>query len=400
MDSECEDPQFCTAGPRSDLNGMTLPDWVDSATKEKFEIRSRLAVLARSAQFNQKPLRPEDVFLYPTGMAAISAVARSLAQSEEDSGAVVYGWPYAGTPHSVRTSGFNRFTMYGHGTTDELDELKSSLASGTKITVLFCEIPSNPQLSTPDLLHIRDLANKFRFIVVCDDTLATSVNMDIMPYVDVTVTSLTKIFSGGGNVMGGSLMVNPASQHYDKLHSLLSNSYEDLYFPPDAMTMAKNSRDFVERVHRCNESTLRIANLLTTHSSVEYVNHPTTVSSAPIYERYRRENGGYGFLLSVVFRNPGSAEVFYDTLDVWKGPTIGTNASIAIPYSLLAHAREGDWAASHGIPRHIVRLSVGLEDFTDLKTRVNRALHRVEQWEEERKSADPDGTAASGCAIL
>lgn len=93
--------------------------------------------------------------------------------------------------------------MYGHGTTDELDELKSSLALGTKITVLFCEIPSNPQLSTPDLLRIRDLANKFRFIVVCDDTLATSVNMDIMPYVDVTVTSLTKIFSGGGNVMGG-----------------------------------------------------------------------------------------------------------------------------------------------------------------------------------------------------
>lgn len=92
MDSEYEDPKFCTVAPRSDLNEMTLPDWVDSATKQKLEIRSRLAMLATSVNPVQRPLMPEDVFLYPTGMAAISAVARVLAQSSEDSGAVVYGW--------------------------------------------------------------------------------------------------------------------------------------------------------------------------------------------------------------------------------------------------------------------------------------------------------------------
>lgn len=90
MDSECEDPKFCTVAARSDLNAMT-PGWTDSAAKQKLEIRSRLARLSTSAKPNQKLLRPEDVFLYPTGMAAISAVARVLARSSEDSGAVVYG---------------------------------------------------------------------------------------------------------------------------------------------------------------------------------------------------------------------------------------------------------------------------------------------------------------------
>lgn len=93
--------------------------------------------------------------------------------------------------------------MYGHGNAEELDQLESSLASGNRIIALFCEIPSNPQLHTPDLHRIRHLANNYSFIVVCDDTLATTVNVDILPYVDIVVSSLTKIFSGACNVMGG-----------------------------------------------------------------------------------------------------------------------------------------------------------------------------------------------------
>lgn len=121
-------------------------------------------------------------------------------------------WPYSGTPHSVQGSGFTHYTMYGHGSKEDLDTLESKLVSGTRTTVLFCEITSNPLLTTPDLHRIRGLADRFGFIVVCDDTLGTSVNVDILPYVDVIITSLTKIFSGAGNVMGGRYV-----------HQLLSN---------------------------------------------------------------------------------------------------------------------------------------------------------------------------------
>ncbi|RHZ63463.1 uncharacterized protein CDV56_108975 [Aspergillus thermomutatus] len=379
LNTGSDQPEYQTVGQDShDLSAMNLPEWIDSSTKDKMDIKSRLASSATSADPALKPMGNDDVLLYATGMAAISAIARALARTSDDSGAVVYGWPYSGTPHCVQGCGFKRYTMYGHGSKADLDSLETLLVSETRFTVLFCEITSNPQLSTPDLHRIRDLADRFGFIVVCDDTLGTSVNVDILPYVDVIITSLTKIFSGAGNVMGGSLMINPNSGHYSTLRALLTTTYEDLYFPLDAKTIARNSSDFAARVHKCNKSALQIANLLNSHASVESVNYPTMVPTAPLYERYRRPDGGYGFLLSVIFREPESAVLFYDKLDVWKGPTVGTNFSISIPYSALAHAKEQDWAASHGVPKHIVRLSVGLEDYGDLSERVNRALREVE----------------------
>lgn len=112
-------------------------------------------------------------------------------------------WSYAETPKVVECSGYERFTMYGRGTEQELDELESSLASGKRrIRALFCEIPSNPLLATPDLRRIRALADKYDFVVACDETLGTFINVDLLPYADVIMTSLTKIFSGASNVMG------------------------------------------------------------------------------------------------------------------------------------------------------------------------------------------------------
>ncbi|KAH8696537.1 cystathionine beta-lyase [Talaromyces proteolyticus] len=382
LNSESDQSEYWTVGPEShNLSAMTLSEWIDNATSYKTAIKSRLISSARSADPAIKPIGNGDVFLCATGMAAISVIARTLARTSEDSGAVVYGWPYSGTPHCVQGCGFKRYIMYGHGSKEDLDSFESLLVSGIRFTVLFCEITSNPQLSTPDLHRIRDLANRFGFVVVCDDTIGTSVNVDILPYVDVIITSLTKIFSGAGNVMGGSIMTNPNSKHYSTLTALLSTAYEDLYFPLDAKTIAHNSSDFAARVHKCNETALQIANFLESHPAVKSVNYPTMVPTAPLYERYRRPEGGYGFLLSVIFHEPESAMLFYDKLDVWKGPTVGTNFSISIPYSALAHAKEQDWAASHAVPKHIVRLSIGLEDYRDLSERVSRALREVEMRE-------------------
>lgn len=123
-------------------------------------------------------------------------------------------WPYSETPKCVGNSGYERFLLCGQGSQDELDQLSASLATGMKIQALFCEIPSNPLLHTPDLHRIRELADQYGFCVVCDETLGTYVNVDILPYVDVAITSLTKIFSGGSDVMGGR-SVTPGTVNHD-----------------------------------------------------------------------------------------------------------------------------------------------------------------------------------------
>jgi cystathionine gamma-synthase len=94
-------------------------------------------------------------------------------------------------------------TFYGHGSADELRDLENRLASGEKILALFCEFPGNPLLTTPDLASIRILADKYKFAVVVDESIGNFLNVNVLQFADVVVSSLTKMFSGDSNVMGG-----------------------------------------------------------------------------------------------------------------------------------------------------------------------------------------------------
>jgi cystathionine gamma-synthase len=93
--------------------------------------------------------------------------------------------------------------FYGHGSAEDLDDLELRLSSGEKILALFCEFPGNPLLKSPDVSRIRDLARKYDFAVIIDETIGNFLNINVLPYADVVVSSLTKVFSGDSNVMGG-----------------------------------------------------------------------------------------------------------------------------------------------------------------------------------------------------
>lgn len=53
------------------------------------------------------------------------------------------------------------------------------------------------------MVRIRALADKYNFAVVVDETVGNFLNVHVLPYADVVVSSLTKVFSGDSNVMGG-----------------------------------------------------------------------------------------------------------------------------------------------------------------------------------------------------
>jgi cystathionine gamma-synthase len=78
--------------------------------------------------------------------------------------------------------------------------------------------------------------------------------------------------------------------------------------------------------------------------------------------------------LSIKFVHPSSAIVFYDTLIVAKGPSLGTNFTLACAYDWLAHAKELEWAAEYGVVEHLVRISVGVEETGELERIVDVAL--------------------------
>ena len=66
--------------------------------------------------------------------------------------------------------------------------------------------------------------------------------------------------------------------------------------------------------------------------------------------------------------------MFHDSLEVNKGPSLGTDFSLLCPYTLLAHYYELPWAAQFGVSDRLLRLSVGLEDIGTLIQRFEAAF--------------------------
>lgn len=82
-------------------------------------------------------------------------------------------------------------------------------------------------------------------------------NVDLLTAggVDFTMSSLTKQFTGSGNVMGGTIVLNQHSSNYLRLRARMQRDYEELIFPEDAAVLLRSSLDLVGRSQRGNAST-------------------------------------------------------------------------------------------------------------------------------------------------
>ncbi len=204
-------------------------------------------------------------------------------------------------------------------------------------------------------------------------------NVDVLPVADVVTCSLTKFFSGAGDVIGGSLVLNPHRPGVDRLRQALAEEYEDLLDPEDAVVLESNSRDCVERVRRINRTAEQLCDALRSHPLVERVDYPKYRDSEN-YRALQRPGGGYGGLFSLLLKNAETtAPRFFDALQIAKGPNLGTNFSLCCPYTILAHFNELEFVERCGISRYLVRVSVGLEEPESLIPRFWQALERASE---------------------
>jgi len=202
------------------------------------------------------------------------------------------------------------------------------------------------------------------------------------------------------------LVLNPRGRHYQKLKETLQGFYEDGYWGEDAIYLERNSRDFERRVQAINRNTLDICTFLESQSLearpnsgsdpqfdgstakvIKKVYYPAFITH-DTYEEFRipHPNSGYGHLFSLTFTHLVAARAFYDALGCEKGPSIGTNFTLASPFVLLAHYTELEWARSYGVDPNLVRVSVGLEDASVIRRWFDKALEAARKAVEEEGS--------------
>ena len=324
-----------------------------------------------------KRISEGDVYLFPAGMNAIYNAHRFLLDARGQLKSVNFGFPYVDTLKILQKFGPGCH-FYGFASEDDLDKLEALLRGGEKLLALFCEFPGNPLLVSPNLQRIRKLADEFDFAVVVDETIGTFVNVNVLQYADIVVSSLTKIFSGDSNVMGGCAILNSEGKYYESLKASVAKVYEDTYWAEDVIFMERNSRDFLARVERINTNAEIICDILSQHPLTKTIYYPKFNPSKANYDACKRLGGGYGGLLSVVFQEEHQAQAFYDAMEIAKGPSLGTNFTLCSPYVLLAHYTELSWAAEFGVEASLVRLSVGLEDGETLRRTLGKGLQAAE----------------------
>lgn len=317
----------------------------------------------------------DDVWLFPTGMSAFYTLHRALLRVFPDRKLAQFGFPYVDSLKIAQVFGPGAY-FFPRGDQSDLEKLDTQLATGP-VCGIATEFPANPLLSVPDLRRLRDLADRHNCPLIVDDTVGGGWNVDVLPAADVVWSSLTKYFSGRGDVTGGALVVNRNSPLAGPIRDALTQVYEDLLWDEDAAVLELNSRDAAERVAVISRSALALAEFLQAHPLVEHVYYPA-LRGRELFDRFRRPRGGYGALVSVVLRDPERrAPAFYDRLRVCKGPNLGMNYTLACPFTILAHYNELDFAEACGVSRWLIRISVGLEPIDELIARFREALDAV-----------------------
>ena len=202
--------------------------------------------------------------------------------------------------------------------------------------------------------------------------------------------------------------------------------FEDTYFDEDAIYMERNSRDFQDRIARENYNAEMLCEVLRTRRAegpypvgILPVSTPLASTSTPTtngngnaerkrkcvikeiyYPKYMTPENyidcmrppstipsiaspGFGGLFSLTFTSILASSTFFDALKCYKGPSLGTNFTLACPYTILAHYYETDWAKEWGVESGLVRVSTGLEDPALLLEWFEEALEAAERACEE-----------------
>jgi len=337
-------------------------------------LRSRISELGGYA--------PENVFLYENGMAGIFGVSRALTKMFPGKKTLQLEFPYVDALRVQNHFGCG-VVFLNHAVGESLEEALQRIRRG-EFAAVFTETPSNPLLRTVDLAMVASACRAGGVPLIVDDTTCSVANVKVIDYADAVITSLTKWISGKGDVMAGQVTLNPDSVWYSDFREFFEEDCPEgtRLFSGDARVLASNVREFGERMKVSNTSGELLADLLMSHPAVEQVYYPK-FTTPELYREIQRDSDGvsgppgYGGLMSFVLKNRKKSAKFFDALKMSKGPSLGTEFSLACPFTLLAHYDELQWAEGCGLDRHLIRISVGLEDSQDLLATLAEALENA-----------------------
>lgn len=322
-----------------------------------------------------------DIHLCTSGMNAFYAALKATRKVQAAANKRLYiqlGWLYLDTQCILEKFLDKGDTLHVQFDVFDKAALEKLFAErGSEIAAVITELPNNPLIRTLDIQWLSQLCLRYGVARIFDPTVVGIANVDVLPYCDLLVTSLTKYAANRGDIMCGALALNPQSPLATALRPLLPAETEPLY-EGDCARLATQIGDMAAVSARQNENALALIAWLEQQPQVAKVHHPLCGPSAENFRHIARSQTAVGAMLTIELR--GDLAAFYDNTPVVKGPSFGTDFTMMCPFMYMAHYEQVTEQAARerlyslDLNPELVRISVGTEPFEAIREAFAKGL--------------------------
>ena len=311
-------------------------------------------------------------YAFASGLAAASTVLDLL-----DSGSHViamddlYGGTYRLFERVRRRSAGLDFTFLD---LNDAQALKAALKPNTRM--IWAETPTNPMLKLVDLAKVGAFARKHGLILVVDNTFCSPMLQRPLEFgADLVLHSATKYLNGHSDMVGGIVVAGENAELAEQM-AFLQNSVGAVAGPFDSFLAMRGLKTLHLRMRAHCESAMAIAQWLAKHPAVERVIYPG-LKSHPQHALAKRQMDGFGGIISVEIK--GGLRKARRMLERCKlfalAESLGGVESLIEHPAIMTHASVPPANRKRlGISDGLIRLSVGVEDPSDLVAELDAAL--------------------------
>jgi cystathionine gamma-lyase len=254
--------------------------------------------------------------------------------------------------------------------------LEQALRPNTRM--VWIETPSNPMLKIIDLEAVAAFARRHGILSVVDNTFATPfLQRPLELGFDIVLHSATKYLNGHSDVIGGVVVVS--NPDLAERLAFLQNATGAIAGPFDSFLALRGLKTLHLRMAQHCRNALRLAEWLSDHPAVERVLYPG-LASHPQHSLAQRQMSAFGGMIAVTLK--GDLESTRRMLERCRlfalAESLGGVESLIEHPAIMTHASiPAEQRRAAGIADTFIRLSVGVEDFEDLRDDLAHALEAL-----------------------
>lgn len=309
---------------------------------------------------------------FSTGMAATHCVMMLLSAGDHVvAGSDIYGGTYR-LLHKVMNRSGVEVTL---ASSTNLEQFEAAITPATKM--LWIESPGNPLMSITDIEAIAEIAKRRGVLLGIDSTFATpALTQPLSLGADIVMHSATKYIGGHSDLLGGALIVKDKAL-LDKLY-FVQNATGAVMGPLECFLASRGLKTLELRVREQSRTAMTLAEWLKEDARVSRVLYPGLPDHPGHDIAARQMQGGFGAMLT--FEAKGdfakTKRICESTKLFQLAVSLGAAESLIEQPASMSHASYDAAArARFGITDGLIRLSVGLEDFDDLRDDLDQAMN-------------------------